>query len=104
MMADIPSQGADFKAFKSWAEIALEEADAFIKSQPGYDQFEPAIDAINGEMPADLAQGVFGGVTYNHFGKVALDRVAAQCDIKPFWDYRTFNPKFQAQAQLANKL
>jgi len=103
-MADIPSQGADFKAFKNWAELAIEEADAFLKASPGFDQFEPAIDAINGEMPADLAQGVFGGVTYNHFGKVALDMVAAQCDIKPFWDYRTFNPKFQAQAQLANKL
>lgn len=103
-MADIPSQNADFRAFKAWAEEAIAEADSFIHSQPGFSEFEPAIDAINGEMPADLAQGVFGGVTYNHFGKVALDMVASQCDIKPFWDYRTFNPKFQSQAQLGNKL
>lgn len=103
-MADIPVAGGDFAAFKTWATAAIEEADVFLKAQPGYDQFEPAIDAINGESTSDLMQGVFSGVSYNHFGKVALDMVAAQCDIKPFWDYRTFNPKFQAQAQLANKL
>ena len=99
-----PVPGADFKRFKEWAELAIEEADAFLRSQEGYDKFEESIDAINGELKNDLAQGVFGGVTYNHFGKVALDMVASQCDIKPFWDYRTFNPKFQAQAQLGNKL
>ena len=63
-----------------------------------------AIDAINGDLKNDLAQSVFGGVTYNHFGRVALDMVASQTDIKPFWDYRTYNVKFDAQAQIANKL
>jgi hypothetical protein len=103
-MPDIPLKDSSFKQFKEWAELAIEEADAFLHSQTGYDKFEESIDAIDGELKNDLAQGVFGGVTYNHFGKVALDMVAAQCDIKPFWDYRTFNPKFQPQAQLANKL
>lgn len=103
-MSDIPAQASDFKAFKAWADSAIEEADVFLKSQPGYESFEPAIDAINGEQTGDLMAGVMSGVTYNHFGKVALDMVASQCDIKPFWDYRTFNPKFQAQAQLGNKL
>lgn len=103
-MADVPQQGADFKAFKAWADEAIMEADTFLKSQPGYESFEPCIDAINGDQGGDLMQGVLGGVTYNHFGKVALDMVASQCDIKPFWDFRTFNPKFQAQAQLGNKL
>ena len=103
-MPDIPLKDTDFNKFKEWAELAIEEADTFLHAQDGYDKFEESIDAINGELKTDLAQGVFGGVTYNHFGKVALDMVAAQCDIKPFWDYRTFNPKFQPQAQLANKL
>lgn len=102
--AATPPRDNDFKKFKEWAELAIEEADAFLHSQDGYSSFEESIDAINGELKNDLAQGVFGGVTYNHFGKVALDMVASQCDIKPFWDYRTFNPKFQAQAQLGNKL
>lgn len=103
-MSDIPAQTADFKAFKAWADSAIEEADVFLKSQSGYESFEPAIDAINGDQTGDLMSGILSGVTYNHFGKVAMDMVASQCDIKPFWDYRTFNPKFQAQAQLGNKL
>src|SRR5882757_7814922 len=103
-MSDIPSPSTDFKAFKEWATAAIEEADVFLKSQSGYESFEPAIDAINGDQTGDLMSGIMSGVTYNHFGKVAMDMVASQCDIKPFWDYRTFNPKFQAQAQLGNKL
>lgn len=99
-----PSIPSDFKRFMNWAELAIEEADAFLKSQEGYDNFGDCMDAINGELKADMAAGWLGGVVYNHFGKVALDMVAAQTDIKPFWDYRTFNTAFQAQAQIANKL
>jgi hypothetical protein len=35
---------------------------------------------------------------------VALDMVAAQTDLKPFWDYKTYNKKFETQAQISNKL
>jgi hypothetical protein len=97
----IPS---DLKRFLSYAEEAIAESEAFLKTQTGYESFQPCMDAIEGEYNGDLAQNVLGGVTYNHFGKVALDMVAAQTDIKPFWDYRTYNTKFDAQAQLANKL
>lgn len=99
-----PTIPSDFKRFLQWAELAIEEADAFLKSQDGYDRFNEAIDAIGGELKSDLSANWLGGVSYNFFGKVALDMVAAQTDIKPFWDYRTYNPKFQTQAALGNKL
>lgn len=101
MASPIPK---DFDAFLHWAELAIEESDAFLKSQDGYEKFDEALDAINGEMSGEPAGNMLAGPTYNFFGKVALDMVSAQTDIKPFWDYRTFNPRFQAQAQLANKL
>ena len=103
-MSGLPVLPSDFRDFLSWAEIAIEEADCFLRTQNGYDLFQDAIDAIDGDLRGDLAQSMLGGVTYNHFGKVALDMVANQTDIKPFWDYRTFNPRYQAQAQIANKL
>jgi hypothetical protein len=99
-----PPVSADFKAFLGWAELAVEEADAFLKSQTGYDRFEDTISAIDGELKSDLASQMLTGVTYNHMGKVALEMAASQTDIKPFWDYRTQNKRYDAQAQLANKL
>lgn len=99
-----PPLSADFKQFLAWAELAIEESDAFIRSQEGYDSFQECIDAINGDLKTDLAASMLSGVTYNHFGKVALDMVAMQTDIKPFWDYSTQNKRFDPQAQLANKL
>ncbi len=95
---------ADFKAFLGWADLAIEEADAFLKSSCGYDQFEESIDAIMGDLRGDMAQQMLSGVTYNHFGKVALEMTASQTDIKPFWDYRTQNKKYDPQASLNNKL
>src|SRR5262249_58038050 len=99
-----PQLPNDFKEFLRWSEAAIEEGDAFLKSQDGYDRFDECIDAINGELKSDLAAGWLGGVTYIHFGKVALDMVASQTDIKPFWDYSTQNKRFDPQAQMSNKL
>lgn len=97
---------SDFSRFLKWATEAIQEGDAFLKSQSGYELFADTIAAINGEYigsearPSTLLQSV----TYNYMGKVALDMVAAQTDIKPFWDYKTYNHKFEQQAQIANKL
>lgn len=104
MSTGIPPVSPDMKAFLNWAELAIEESDAFLRTQVGYDQFQSAIDAIDGELKSDLATQILTGVTYNHFGKVALDLAAAQTDIKPFWDYRTMNRRYEPQSDLANKL
>src|SRR5579859_7189635 len=99
-----PPIASDHKQFLAWADIAISESEAFLKAQEGYDCFQEAIDGINGDLKTDLASNVLSQLTYNHFGKVALELAAAQTDIKPFWDYRTQNKKFDAQAALANKL
>lgn len=102
-MSDSPLP-ADFKAFLAWSEQAVEESDAFLRSQRGYDQFQSAIDAIDGELKDDIAVQSLGGVTYNHFGKVATEMAATQTDIKPFWDYTTKNHLYDRQVEIGNKL
>lgn len=102
--ASAPPLTPEFKAFWKWAEQAILEADAFLKAQQGFEQFDETISAMHGELSGDLTQGLLGGVTYNHLGKVALEMVAAQTDIKPFWDYSTQNHRFDPQVAIANKL
>lgn len=103
-MSQTPPLPGDFRKFLSWADEAIAEGDAFLKCQEGYDSFAESIDAINGEMRTDLASSALAGISYNHFGKVALEMAANQTDIKPFWDYSTQNKRYDPQAQLANKL
>jgi hypothetical protein len=87
-----------------WCQLAVEEGEAFLKSCPGYHDFDPTIKAIMGEPDNPTQPLGVQAPTLNHFGKVALDMTAALTDIKPFWDYRTSNERFNDQSQMANKL
>ena len=82
---------------------ALEEGEAFLRSQKGYDRFQETIDGIMGETTV-ADQTSLSSFDANHFGKVALDMVAALTDIKPFWEYKTFNPRFDQQSAMLGKL
>jgi hypothetical protein len=88
----------------TWCQLAVEEGEAFLKSCPGYHDFDPTIKAIMGEPDNPTQPLGVQAPTLNHFGKVALDMTAALTDIKPFWDYRTSNERFNDQSQMANKL
>lgn len=101
-----PAVPRDFDDFLTWAQEALAEGDGFLRAQSGYDRFSDTIDAIMGDYVGKATQPstFMQEVTYNYLGKVALDMVSAQCDIKPFWDYRTQNKAYEQQATLANKL
>jgi hypothetical protein len=87
-----------------WANEALTEGEAFIKSQVGYSNISTCIDYIMGDYSRDLTPGSFSRIIDNRFGKIALDFAGAMTDIKPFWEYHTFNKKFEPQGDMANKL
>lgn len=88
-----------------WADEVLKEGDAFLRVQPGYDSIDQIISTINGDATDPLGRpSTHANLNINQFGKIALDLKAAECDIKPFWDYKTSNKRFEQQAQLAQKL
>lgn len=92
------------QAILKWGQDAIQEGESFLRSQPGYQSFDDTLNAIMGEFSgSDMRPSSLSQVSLNMFGKVALDLVSAETDIKPFWDYRTKNSKFQPQAALANK-
>ena len=95
--------GDNDRAILEYLALALQEGESFIRQQKGYDKFQDTIDAIMGEVtgPDQTALSSFDA---NHFGKVALDMVAALTDIKPFWEYKTFNTRFDQQAAMLGKL
>ena len=96
--------GANDRAILAWMGAALEEGEAFLKSQKGYSKFQETIDGIMGETSSLDPGAQLSSFDANHFGKVALDMTAALTDIKPFWEYKTFNTKFHQQAGMLGKL
>lgn len=86
-----------------WATDAITEGTAFLKAQPQYDRIAPTIMAINGDFDQPFGR-VLSSTNLNRFGKIALNLVAGLTDTKPFWDYKTFNPRFRETADILGKL
>jgi len=86
-----------------WAQEAITEADAFLKAQCGYGKIGDCIDAVMGETK-DIVPATLSEITLNRMGKIGLDFASLLTDIKPFWEYRTWNKQYEQQAQMSNKL
>lgn len=89
----------------SWLNEHAREAEAFLASQPGWDQISAAISAI---MSADTdpldTRSPLSQIKTNRIAKIAEDLAALMTDTKPFWDYSVFNRRFEQHAQLYGKL
>ncbi len=100
----LPTQN-NAKETIDWVMAAVAEGEAFLSAQFGYHQIDHAISVIQGEENSR-----FGGhKDLSHFninlvGKVVGDNVASLTDIKPYFEYRTANKQFQAQADIFNNL
>lgn len=106
----IPSQGVDEQDYLTlgWLQEALQESEGFLKAQAGYDRIQPSMEAVLGHVDAFSSPGLLGGalsrVRSNRIGKIYSDLKALLTDTKVFWEYRSANPNFQKQAEIAGKL
>lgn len=101
----IPSQTDNDSALLDWANLAISEGTSFLQSQAGFSSIDEIIKAINGTTYEDkLRPSAISQLNLNHMGKIGLDLASSLTDIKPFFEYTTNNEKFQAQAQMGNKL
>lgn len=86
-----------------WLEEALEEGEASLKAEAGYDKTSQAIDGIMGKQ-RDLRPSSLSSTSLNQFGKCAQDLAALMTDVKPFWEYRTSNPRYSTHQANLGKL
>lgn len=92
-----------------WALKKMEEGQALLEDQPGYDLIQPVLDRMTSRNLSGIARGLdrpadLSTTTSNRLKKVVVEWVAAQTDIKPFWEIKTFNHKFDGQAETLGKL
>ncbi len=101
-MSSVPAADYQHRVI-GWATDAITEGTAFLKAQPQYDRIAPTIMAINGDFDQPFGR-VLSSTNLNRFGKIALNLVAGLTDTKPFWDYKTFNPRYKETADILGKL
>ena len=104
-MADRIPQASEGNGYNvlGYLREAVEESDNFLKGQFGYDKIQTTLDAVVGEKQ-DLRSSLLSSVNCNLTGKAFTDLVAGLTDVKPFWEYRTYNKKFEVNTAIYGKL
>lgn len=86
-----------------WAKEAIEESDGFLRGQRGYDRIDESIDAVMGKQE-DLRLPNLSSTSCNQVGKSFFDMCSGLTDIKPFWEFRTYNKRFESNCSIYGKL
>lgn len=81
---------------------AVEEGDAFLRAQVGYNKIAEAIAAIMSDNQ-DMRVSNLSGVSSNHVAKAALDLTAGMTDVKPFFEYKTYNKRYEKHSAMYGK-
>jgi hypothetical protein len=103
----IPAEG-DVKLLKYLA-AGVAEGDSFLRDCDGYPLIQHCVDQIVSKSQQAIVSGFerpegLATTTINRFKKVHLEFVSGMTDIRPFWDIRTYNTRFQQQADIFSKL
>src|SRR5215475_2846914 len=104
-MSDSSLPGPDDYEYRllGWFREAIEEGDGFLQAQNGYSKIPDAIKAIMGEEK-ELRVANLSQTRANHVGKLGTDLTAALTDIKPFWEYKTANKRYESHTNLYGKI
>jgi hypothetical protein len=86
-----------------WIQEGVEEGNDMIRAEPGYQKIDKAIQTIMG-ADRDLSRPDAVAPTTNRTGKIALDLASGLTDTKPFFEYRTYNQRYEKQGELSGKL
>lgn len=87
----------------------VSEGQHLLEQLPGYGLIMPCLDQMTSAKVSLSFAGLERGpdlatTTSNRFKKVIMESVAAETDIKPFWEIKTYNHRFDQASDIAGKL
>lgn len=86
-----------------WCKEAIQESEGFLRAQQGYNKIDESIQAVMGQQ-SDLRSAALSSTTCNQVSKAFFDMTAGLTDVKPFWEYRTYNRRFESHTAIYGKL
>lgn len=86
-----------------WAMEQVNVGLNLLKKERSYNEISDAIGYVNGEQ-FPLRSRAISRVTDNRLRKIALETVSALTDVRPIWNYETYDEGSKEQATILNKL
>lgn len=91
------------KYLLSWVSSQITQGLDILKRERSYNEIAEAIQYLNGEQ-FPLRSRAISRVVDNRLRKIALETVSALTDVRPIWNYNTYNEKYKDQSLILNKL
>lgn len=87
----------------SWIKGSISDGLSLMKKERGWMEFENAKKFVNGEQ-FPLRSRAISRIHDNRLRKIVLETIGALTDVRPIWNYDTFNPQYKAQGEILSKL
>lgn len=103
-MASVPPQvEANDASLLAWIDSAIRSGLALLKREGAYQGVGEAIAFLNGSQ-GSIKPNALSKVTFNRLRKIVYEIVSSMTDVRPIWNYQTYNNKFKPQGDILNKL
>lgn len=86
-----------------WIKGKISDGLAILKKERGYMEYENSKKFVNGEQ-YPLRSRAISRITDNRLRKIVLETIGALTDVRPIWNYDTYNYEYKAQAEVLSKL
>jgi len=87
-----------------WLKEAVAEGDRINRSDAAYPKMDAAMDYVMGNQIKGDRPSYLPSVIINQTKRAIRTHVSALTDIRPLFNYKTFNEKFQDEATVLNRL
>jgi hypothetical protein len=86
-----------------WCTEALQESDYYLRNQPGYGRSKELARMIAGD-DRPFRDGQLSQTSDNEIGRLFEVLAADLTDFKPYWQYETFDEKYERQVRIQSNI
>lgn len=87
-----------------WVFEALQEGERILKHDPGYERIETLMGYVLGDQLKGPRPSYLPNMVINQIKDAISTSASALTDVKPLFNYKTMNPRFQDQSAVLNNL
>lgn len=100
----LPAAGQELERYLlTWIQSQISEGITILKRERSYNEINESIQYVSGEQ-FPMRSRAISRVVDNRLRKIALETVSALTDVRPIWNYDTYNEKYKDQSLILNKL
>lgn len=100
----LPAAREDLERYiLGWVQKKVGDGLTILQRERAYNEIGEAIKFVNGEQ-LPMRSNSISKIVDNRLRKIGLETVSALTDVRPIWNYDTYNEKYKDQSLILNKL